>query len=49
MRKAVTFMAIIDGVGKFFESYCIDRAEAHSQIAEIYTAEHIEIVLFQYV
>lgn len=45
MAKRCTFIAIIDGVSKWFESYAIDRADAKSQIEEIYT-EGIEIEIY---
>ncbi len=47
MAKHVTFLAIVDGVSKFWDCYAIDRADAIAMLREIYTVgAEIDVVLF---
>lgn len=44
------FLAIVDGVSKWYTSYCIDRFDAIAQMREIYmTDSTIEVVCFSHV
>lgn len=47
--KPCQFLAIIDGVSKWFDSYAVDRFDAIAQIREIYTEDaEIDVVCFSY-
>lgn len=48
MVKKCKFLAIVDGIGIWFDSYAIDRFDAIAQIKEIYSGE-VDVRLFQYV
>ena len=49
MPKSCQFLAIVDGVSKWYNSYCIDRFDAIAQIREIYTTDaEIEVVCFSF-
>lgn len=50
MPRKCSFLAIIDGFSKWYESYAIDRSDAIAQMREIYTTDaQIEVVLFRHV
>lgn len=50
MPKPCTFLAIVDGVPKWWNSYAIDRYDALAQMREIYTdTSDINVVLFRHV
>lgn len=50
MAKSCTFLSIVDGVSKFWDSCAIDRQDAIAQMRDIY-GDHaeIEVVLFRHV
>lgn len=50
MTRKCTFLAIVDGTSKWFESYAIDRQDAIAQMRDMYLeGAEIEVVLFRYV
>lgn len=49
MAKACTFLAIVDGASKWWDSFAIDRNDAIAQMVAIYGDAHIEVVCFRHV
>lgn len=44
------FLAVVDGVSKWYDSYCVDRFDAIAQMKEIYTeGSEINVVCFSFV
>lgn len=50
MTKPCTFLAIVDGVSKWWDSFAIDRQDAIAQMRGIYgDCASVEVVLFRHV